>query len=304
MPGPGAAPRILVTGAGGLIGRAAVPALARAGFAVIAAGREAALPPGAAEAVAADLLAPGGPERLVQAARASHLLHLAWAGGRDRWGGAANLDWAAASLALFRAFAEAGGQRILGAGSCAEYDWGAGPVLAEDAPLRPATLYGAAKAATGSLLLAAAPALGVSAAWARIFFVWGPGEPEGRLLGDLVAGLRAGRPVETTDGLQERDFLHVDDLGAGLALLAGSALRGAVNLGSGEALAVRAIVLGLARGAGREELVRLGLRPRPAGDPPRLVADVTRARAELGFRPRLGLAEGIADILAREGLGA
>lgn len=289
--------RILVTGASGLIGRAAVAELAAAGFDVVALSRTGTVA-GAERTMAADLLAPDAAAGIVQQAGASHLLHLAWAAGRDRWGGLANLDWVAATLALVRAFAAAGGRRAVLVGSCAEYDWTAGEVFAEDAPLRPATLYGAAKAATGTLVTAAAPALGLSLAWARPFFVYGPGEGEGRLLGDLAAGLRAGRPVETTDGLQERDFLHTADLGRGLALLAGSDLQGAVNLGSGRGVAVRDLILGAARALGREDLVRLGARPRPPGDPARIVADVTRARRELGFTPRIGLAEGLADALA------
>lgn len=289
-------PRILVTGASGLIGRAAVPELAAAGFEVVALSRSGPVA-GADRTIAADLLDVGAPASILRQTGPSHLLHLAWAGGRDRWGGAVNLDWVAATLTLVRAFAAAGGRRAVLAGSCAEYDWTAGEVFSEEAPLRPATLYGAAKAATGTLLSAAAPALGLSVAWARPFFVYGPGEGEGRLLGDLSAGLRAGRPVETTDGMQERDFLHSADLGRGLALLARSDLGGAVNLGSGRGTAVRDLILGAARILGREDLVRLGARPRPAGDPVRIVADAGRAARELGFTPRIGLAEGLADAL-------
>lgn len=294
--------RILVTGASGLIGRATVPELVAAGFEVVALSRFGTVA-GAERTIAADLLDPWALTDILRQADASHLLHLAWAGGRDRWGGPANLDWVAATLTLVRAFAAAGGRRAVLAGSCAEYDWTAGEVFREDAALRPATLYGAAKAATGTLLAAAAPALGLSVAWARPFFVYGPGEGEGRLLGDLSAGLRAGRPVETTDGLQERDFLHSADLGRGLTLLAGSDLGGAVNLASGQGLAVRDLILGAARILGREDLVQLGARARPAGDPVRIVADASRAARELGFTPRIGLAEGLADALGVASFG-
>lgn len=286
-------PRVLLTGATGLIGRQVVAPLEAAGVTVVAASR----------ARGDDLLA--DPAAVVARAGADHLVHLAWAGGaKDRWSAAANLDWVGASLRLLGAFAAAGGRRAVMVGSCAEYDWSAGGRLAEDAALRPATLYGAAKTATGIAAIAGAPVLGVSLAWARVFFCYGPGEPEGRLFGDIIRGLAAGRAVDCTDGLQRRDFLHTADVGRALAMLLQSGVEGPVNIGSGRAVAVREVIAEIARRTGGEALVRLGARPRPAGDPALIEADVTRLFGEVGFRPRHDIASGIGAVLAAEGIGA
>jgi nucleoside-diphosphate-sugar epimerase len=304
-----AAPRILVTGATGLIGRQALPALAAAGFVPLALSRSGRPLPGAAESLAADLRDPAAMAGAVRAAGASHLLHLAWAGGPERMRTPENLDWAGATLALLRAFAAAGGRHAVLAGSSAEYDWtDPSGRFSEDAALRPASLYGAAKAATGTLAMAAAPALGLGVAVARIFFVYGPGEPAGRLLGDLLAGLRAGRPVPCTDGRQRRDYLAAADAAAALAHLAARGVTGPVNVGSGTAVAVGELVATLARLMGRPDLPRPGARARPPGDPPLIEADTTRLAAT-GFRPRFapgpaGLAAGLAELLAAEGLAA
>lgn len=292
--------RVLLTGATGLIGRHTVAPLRDAGYEVIALSRSGRDVDGAA-GLAADLLDPDDLRRAVAAAGATALVHLAWADGADRWVTPANLDWAAATLTLLRAFAGARGRRAVLVGSCAEYDW-ALPVLAESAPLDPATLYGAAKARTGQLALAAAPALGLSLGWARPFFVYGPGEPQGRLFGDLIRGIAAGQAVDCTDGEQRRDFLHVADLGAALAALLASPVEGAVNVASGRAVPVRDMILTVARQMGRPDLVRLGARPRPAGDPACIAADVTRLRDEVGFSPRFDMASGIADVLRAEGI--
>jgi nucleoside-diphosphate-sugar epimerase len=287
--------RVLVTGATGLIGRYAVRALHSRGFSVVAATRRGAPVPGADTTLSVDLLNRADTEHAVFATRATHLLHLAWHDApQGRWTDRANLDWAVASINLVRSFAEAGGRRVVAAGSCAEYDWSLQPRLAETAPLRPATLYGAAKAASGSLLVAAASALDITLAWARIFFVYGPNEPEGRLLGDLVAGLRAGRTVDCTDGLQERDFLHASDVGAALAHVVSSDVAGPINLGSGRAVPVRDMIAAASRLLGKPELIRLGARIRPANDPPRIEADVARL-AGLGFAPHFTLETGLAD---------
>ncbi|MCY1125275.1 NAD(P)-dependent oxidoreductase [Frigidibacter sp. RF13] len=298
------APVVLLTGATGLIGRQTVGPLRAAGFHVLAASRAGGDVPGA-EGVALDCLDRAAVRACLDRHRPSHLLHLAWHdGAKDRWTSPANLDWLGATLDLLRGFAASGGRRAVLVGSCAEYDWSLaarGP-LAEDAPLRPATLYGAAKAATGIAAVAAAPALDLSLAWARPFFCYGPGEAEGRLFGDLIAGLRARRAVDCTDGLQRRDFLMTGDLGRALAALLASPVEGPVNVASGEAPEVREVIMAFAGAVGAADLVRLGARPRPADDPPLIRADIARLRGEVGFAPAHDLASGVAATLRAEGL--
>lgn len=257
---------------------------------------------GAKHAIACNLLVPDQVSGAIREAQATHLVHLAWHDGpKDRWTSPANLDWMAATLHLVREFARAGGTRAIFAGSCAEYDWSESE-LAETTQLRPRTLYGAAKAGTGLALGNAGSALNLSLAWARIFFVYGPGEPPGRLLGDLIGSLKAGRPVACTDGLQERDFLHVDDLARALVQLLASDATGAVNVASGTAIAVRDLIAEVAKQLNRPDLIRLGTVPRGADDPARLAADVTRLRQEVGFAPRHDLKSAVTAILSSEGL--
>ena len=287
--------RVLLTGATGLIGRATASALAAAGHEVVTLGRT-----GSSD-ITCDLLDPAAVTTALEGARASHLLHLAWHdSARDRWTSPANLDWMAATLHLVREFARTGGQRALCAGSCAEYDWSV-PELSETTPLRPHTLYGAAKAGTGLALCAGQDALGLSLIWARIFFVYGPGEPPGRLFGDLISNLRAGRPVDCTDGLQERDFLHVGDLARALSHLLETDVTGTVNVASGTAIPVRKLIEEVANQMHHPDLIRLGAIARAANDPARLAADVTRLRHEAGFAPQHDIASGVADILRFEG---
>lgn len=293
------APHVLLTGASGLIGRQCVPALLAAGYRVTVLSRSGAAPDGA-KALQADLLDHAATEAAVAEAKATHLLHLAWhAGARDRWTSPANLDWVSATFALVQAFAASGGTRAVGVGSCAEYDWSA-VALREDTPLRPATLYGAAKAAAGLALTKAAPALNLSFAWARPFFCFGPGEPPGRLFGDLVNGLKADEPVDCTDGEQRRDFLHTADIAAALTALLSSNVQGPINVASGTAISVRDLIMEAANQLGRPDLIRLGAIQRPATDPPLLAADTTRLNEEVGFKPRYTLQTGVGQVLAAE----
>jgi len=115
----------------------------------------------------------------------------------------------------------------------------------------------------------------------------------------MLQRLRRGEPFDTTQGRQIRDFIHIDDVGRALAGLTGADLAGAVNVGSGEGVALREVALTLAGGLGADAaLLRFGALPERPGDPARLVADIGRLRAGLGFSPAVGWAEGLGRLAA------
>jgi nucleoside-diphosphate-sugar epimerase len=290
--------RVLVTGASGFIGREAPALLAAAGYEVHSLGRGDAAVGGAAHH-RADLLA-DDVAPLVREIAPSHLLHLAWYAEPGLfWNAPENLDWVAASLRLVRAFAAAGGSRAVLAGSCAEYDWSF-PLLDERTTrIAPATLYGEAKAGLHRLLEQAAPGLGLSLAWGRIFFPYGPFEKGGRLLGGLFDGIARGEEVRFSAGLQRRDFIHAEDAAAAFVALLDSAVEGPVNIASGETVAVADLVTRAARIAGGEALVRLGALPMQPGEPMVMAAATGRLRDEVGFIARHSLATGLEDMYRR-----
>ncbi|HKP89361.1 MAG TPA: NAD(P)-dependent oxidoreductase [Thermoleophilaceae bacterium] len=288
-------PRVLVTGASGFVGRAVVPLLADAPYEVhVVRHSRAAAVPGAREH-RADLLGdPHAAEALVEAVAPSHLLHLAWYTEPGRyWTSGLNLDWLAASARLLRAFAAAGGRRAVLVGTCAEYDLTDGTCVEGVTPLRPTTLYGAAKNALQEVSAAHTGVAGYSAAWARLFFAYGPGEPPERLVPATVRGILAGQSVELSHGRQLRDFVFVEDVAAALVKLLGSEVEGAVNIGTGQAVSLRDVVEAIAERLGQPADLRFGARPADPNEPPLIVADTTRLRDEVGFAPAVSLAEGI-----------
>lgn len=291
--------KVLVTGAGGLIGRRALAALTGRGFEVVGVGRSPA-PPGLAIAWRrVDLLARGEAAALMESERPTHLLHLAWQTAHGAfWTSPDNLDWSLATLELMRAFASAGGKRFVGAGSCAEYDWSYGFMSESLTPRVPATPFGRFKNAAGEAVCAFGQVGGVSTAWGRVFFLYGPGESDRRLIAHVARRLLRGQPAETSHGLQMRDYSHVDDVAGGLAALVDCEVAGAVNVASGAAPSVREIVRILARLTNGGHLLRFGAIEPPKDDPPLIVADVRRLRLEVGHTPRFDLESGLAEALA------
>jgi len=291
--------RVLVTGAGGYVGRQTLAPLARLGFEVHGLARR---PPGLPDCRwhVLDLFDEGAVAAALAAIRPSHLLHLAWTTEHGKfWTDPANEAWRAATRALVARFIAAGGERCVIAGSCTEYDWsGSGPLSEDRTPLRPATPYGQAKAATFRAVQAQAAAAGVSHAHARLFFSYGPFEQPQRLVPVIVRALLKGEPARLTAGTQVRDFLDVRDVGRCLARLLASEVAGAVNIASGAGVSVARIAGLLGGMIGRPDLIRLGAQSLPREEPPAIVADISRLVTEVGAPPEIPLEQGLSDAVA------
>jgi nucleoside-diphosphate-sugar epimerase len=291
--------RVLVTGAGGYVGRQTLAPLSQQGFEVHGAGRNPPDLPGC-RWHALDLLDPAAVAAAIDRIRPSHLLHLAWTTAHGRfWTDPANETWRAATLDLVDRFIAAGGKRCVIAGTCVEYDWsGAEPLSESRTPLKATMPYGQAKAQTFRDVQARAAAAGLAYAHARLFFSYGPHEQPQRLVPTIIRALRAGRPAELTSGEQVRDFTDVRDIGRLLALLLASDLEGPINFASGAGTAIARIATLLGDMLGRPDLIRLGARPLARPEPPAIVADVSRMTAELGTAPQIALDQGLADAIA------
>lgn len=307
--------RVLVSGAGGFIGRWSVPALLRSGHEVHAvlsahASRNAPEQLHGARLHFADLLDEPAAAELMGRVQPTHLLHFAWIATPGLyWNSAENFRWLAASEHLLRCFGAQGGRRVMMAGSCAEYDWSqvevcdelrsplANAGAAASATSKPLSPYAACKIALQSALADFGRRQGVSTAWGRVFFQFGPHEHPDRLVPSVISNLLLNREAPCSHGRQIRSFLHVADVGAAFAAVLMSDLEGPVNIGSDQRIALADLVDRIGRRIGRADLLRIGARPSAPGEPSILVPDVHRLRQEAGWQPSFTLDAALNDTI-------
>jgi nucleoside-diphosphate-sugar epimerase len=294
--------RVLLTGAAGFVGQHCLHPLLAQGYQVHATTSLKHAPPAALAGVhwySADLLDAGHISALLTEVRPTHLLHCAWYAVPGKyWTAAENFRWVEAGMHLLQAFAAHGGQRVVGVGSCAEYDWGNGHCSELVTPLEPATTYGTCKHALQLSFTAFCKQARISAAWGRLFFLYGPYEPSGRLVAAAIRSILREEPFLCSHGQQIRDFSYVQDAAHALVSLLDSEVLGPVNIASGAPVALHEVIQEIADQLQRPDLVRLGALPPSENEPPVLVADVARLRNEVGWSPRYDLSSGLAETIA------
>ena len=209
------------------------------------------------------------------------------------------------TAALLEAMRRSGVGKIVFSSSCAVYGTPEVVSIREDTPYAPINPYGATKMICERMLRECALAFPLSFIALRYFNAAGAdpeceiGEchvPETHAIplmleaaaGESEAFTIFGDDYPTADGTCIRDYIHVSDLAdahvKALRALLDGAESTALNLGTGRGWSVRDLIASVKKVTGCDIPMRVGAR-RP-GDPPALIADASRARHQLGWRPR------------------
>lgn len=287
--------RVVVTGARGFLGRYLCCRLAEAGAEVHGVSRRP--PPAEPQPIRwwqADVASIEDVDRLWRQIRPHVVYHLA--GQVD---GAPRLELLLptyhsllTSTVNLLAAATTGDARLVLAGSLEEQ-------LAVDEGLPPASPYGAAKTAASMYAATCHALFRTPVVVLRTFMVFGPGQPEWKLIPSTLKALLDGVVPELSSGQRDLDWIYVDDAVA--AFVAAGCVEGiegrALDVGSGHLVSIRDLVGRLV------SLVGAGVEPRfgvLADRPPRTAraADVAATKRALGWEPRISLDQGLAQTVA------
>ena len=217
------------------------------------------------------------------------------------------------TLTVLGAMAETGVKRFVFSSTAATFGEPERVPIDETHPQKPINAYGESKLAVERALPHLERAYGIGWIALRYFNAAGAdpdglvGEdhhPEEHLIPRAFGAVLGGTPLTvfgddypTPDGTCVRDYVHVADLAdahlLALGRLEARGASGAYNLGNGNGMTVRQVLDAVARAAGQPVPHTMG--PRRPGDPARLVASNARARAELGWQPRLDDLQTIVD---------
>ena len=300
-------PHVAVTGAAGFIGSTLVDALLGAGHEVTAIDVRGTADPLAARNLKAASACDQFRLHTVDLRHADlaaildgadTVYHLAGLGGvRGSWG-ARFTDYVAANLTathrVIDACEQTGVRRLVYASSSSVYGSTAHRSREDDAT-RPISPYGVTKLAAEQLCLAHAARSGasLSAVALRYFTVYGPRQRPGMAIGQMLAAALTREPVPLFgDGRQRREFTYVDDVvRATIAAAHPAVSHVAINVGGGTSVTMLDVLDLIATVTGSPVPVRH--EPDQAGDVLSTSADLTLAEQLLGYRPRVGLHEGL-----------
>jgi UDP-glucose 4-epimerase len=225
------------------------------------------------------------------------VFHLAaQAGVRSSWGqsfGAYLYDNELGTQRLLEASRASSIRKLVYASSSSIYGDAESYPTPETAVLKPISPYGVTKLAAENLCWLYWRRFGVPAVSLRLFTVYGPRQRPDMAFHIFGRSLIEGRPIRVFgDGEQSREFTYVDDVVAGMVAASQQGREGEVyNLGGGSEATVNEAIGMLESIGGRKASVEYA--ENQAGDARRTAADITKARADLGFQPGTSLRDGL-----------
>ncbi len=299
--------KIIVSGATGFIGRHCLKPLLNAGFEVHALTRTLPTHDSKRQLLqhpalfwhAIDLQNHAKVQDLVHSISAQLLMDLAWDTTPATYlHDFNNLNWIQSSLNLTKCFIASGGQRVLGCGTCAEYDWSAGYLTEYNTPYKSGTLYSASKIALRQLTSQICKDAKTSFIWVRPFFVHGPHEHGSRFVPQLINSAIQNQSLQMPPQAHRvRDYLPIQEAANAIVASLLSQQQGDFNIASGQAIMLsdlaKTIALEVGNALGQEIEVKGVAQSSINTVDDFVVGNTYRLNTLVGWQPSCNVASGL-----------
>ncbi|MGE0491896.1 MAG: NAD-dependent epimerase/dehydratase family protein [Vulcanimicrobiota bacterium] len=258
-----------------------------------------------AEVFRADIADHDAVMKAFRASRPRVVFHLA--ANLDRHRGLKGLDQliqcnVMGTLNVLRAAASVGSEAVVYTGASEEYGRNPAP-FAETQEPDPLTPYAASKATATMWCRTLHRSLGLNCMAARLFMIYGPGQPDDILIAQLLRAVNEDTPLRMTAGEQTRDFTWVGDAVEALMRLGRQRRLGGqvFNVCTGHETQVRQVVAAFEEVLGRKLPVEFGAVNYRESELFRVWGSPYSLHGAIGYRPRTTLKEGIEQLLAGAG---
>lgn len=184
---------------------------------------------------------------------------------------------------------------FINTGSSSEYGIKDNPMKETDL-LEPVSFYAATKVSSTLLCQVFSREYQKPIVTLRPFSVYGPMEEENRFIPTIIKALMKNKPIKLTSGKQRRDFTYIEDaVDAYIKVLShGKKLRGQIlNIGTGTEYSNDDVVKALFKITAKKVEIEKGVFPKRIWDTPHWVADVSKAKRILNWKPKFNLEEGL-----------
>ncbi len=204
----------------------------------------------------------------------------------------------ASTVSLLQVAKEAGVKNIILASSSSVYGNSEGKPSTEDERIdHPISNYAAAKASSELFARVFSTQYQINITVLRIFTVYGPRQRPEMAIHRFVRNIHMGKPVEIYgDGTSKRDYTYISDVVDGI-IRSTKNMGGyrIYNLGNGNPVSVIELTEMIAELMGTK--IEVELKETRKGDVEHTFADISKAREELGYEPKIGIREGLREFI-------
>jgi nucleoside-diphosphate-sugar epimerase len=284
--------KIFITGVNGFIGQHLLLLLGEHDVLVLTRGNPAVIYPPNVNFVIGDLNQSDSYQSVLEKFKPECCIHLGWEGLPD-YSFENNFKNLTATLTLFNLLARIKCSKVIGIGSCWEYGDQPGK-LPESSEGENLGQFAVFKKAIYSIGQSFFKNIGIDFIWARIFYVYGPGQRTISLIPNSIDALSKNTMPSIRSPLAENDFIYVSDVAAALLALSNAKnVSGIFNIGSGHPIRVDKLVNVISQAMEKSEVF---LTPEEESSASSSYADISKLH-QLGWSPSVPLVQGVEKTL-------